>query len=428
MSPTIGARCDTPAPARARDGRPRDRARAAAGGTYDRAVQPRPSAAAGAGAPEGPARRSGIPLGRPFGVPLVLSGSWFVFAAVITVVFAPRISAAVPGAGAYAVAFGYAVLLLLSVLAHEAAHAVVARASGMRVTRIVLDVWGGHTAFADEAPGPGRSALVAVAGPLANGLVALAAWALLEPAAAAPLAELLVRALLVSNVLVACFNLLPGHPLDGGHLLEALVWRLSGRRATGTAAAGWGGRAVAVLVLAAAVGLPLLQGGRPSLLTVVWSGFVSALLWQGAGQALQAARVHRRLPAVTAAALQRPAIAVPATATVAEVVDRARARIDAGAEPGRLEVVLVTDDGVPVAVVDTAALGRVPEARRGGLTAGATARALGPRPVLRQELSGRELLEAVTRHGLGEHVVVDAAGAVVGLLRGTDVLRAVTDR
>ncbi|PPK94669.1 Zn-dependent protease [Kineococcus xinjiangensis] len=390
---------------------------------------PSPSSApAAAGAPEERTRRAGLLLGRPFGVPLMLSTSWLLFAAVITAVFGPRLSERIPGAGAYGVAFGYAVLLLLSVLAHEAAHAATARAVGMRVTGITLDVWGGHTTFADEAPSPGRSFLVAVTGPLANGLVALAAWGVLLAAELPPIAGLLVQALLVSNVLVAVFNLLPGLPLDGGHLLEALVWRLSGERTTGTAAAGWGGRVVAVLVLVAALGWPLLSGAEPSLLAVVWAALVSALLWQGAGQALRHARVRRRLPTLTAGALQRPAIAVPAGATVADVVARARARVDAGVDGQRLEVVLVTDDGVPVAVVDTAALQRVPEARRGGLTAGATARALGPRPVLRADLAGMALLDAVTHHGLGEHVVVDAGGTVVGLLRGGDVVRAVTGR
>ncbi|WP_345711452.1 M50 family metallopeptidase, partial [Kineococcus glutinatus] len=253
--------------------------------------------------------RGGLPLGRPFGVPLVLSGSWFLFAAVITWAFASRVP--LEGPAAYAVAFSYAVLLLLSVLAHEIGHALTARACRMRVTGIVLDVWGGHTSFAEEAPGPGRSFLVGVAGPAANGLVALLAAALVPVLPPDSVGHLLARALVVSNVLVAAFNLLPGLPLDGGHLLEALVWRLTGSRTSGTVAAAWGGRAVAVGVLLAAVALPLWWGGRPSLITVAWSGLVSALLWQGAGQGLQQARLRRRLPGLTAAALLRPAIAVP---------------------------------------------------------------------------------------------------------------------
>ena len=56
-----------------------------------------------------------------------------------------------------------------------------------------------------------------------------------------------------SNLAVAVFNLLPGLPLDGGRLVRAGVWRVSGDRLTGTRAAAWGGRAVAALVLVGAV-------------------------------------------------------------------------------------------------------------------------------------------------------------------------------
>ncbi|GAB7189542.1 hypothetical protein NUM3379_02480 [Kineococcus sp. NUM-3379] len=384
-------------------------------------MPPRSPEAAGAGAEGGPAPHGGLLLGRVRGVPVQLSGSWFLFALVITVAFAPRVGSLVSPAATYAVAFGYAVLLLLSVLAHEVGHAVVARAAGMRVTGITLNVWGGHTSFADETPGPGRSFLVAVAGPVANALLAVAAWALLGTLEPFTVTALLVRALLVANVLVAAFNLLPGLPLDGGHLLEALVWRVSGDRLTGTTVAAWGGRVVAAGILVAAVALPLAAGGRPELFSVVWAGIFSALLWHWAGEALRSARARRR-PPVSAGQLLRPAIAVPVGATVADVVDRAPA---AGRPP---EIVLVTDDGVPVAVVDGAALQRVPVERRRGLRVGATARALGPRPVLRAETSGQALLEAVTHFGLGEHVVVDASGAVIGLLRGEDVLTALGAR
>ncbi|MEZ0163527.1 M50 family metallopeptidase [Kineococcus sp. LSe6-4] len=377
--------------------------------------------------------RGGISLGRPFGVPLLLAPSWFLFAALIVVVFSPVVQLSVPGPASYVVAFGYAVLLLVSVLLHEIAHAVAAKATGQKVTGIVLNVWGGFTSH-EGRTSPGGSLLIAVVGPVVNGVIAVAAWQVREGTLDRPggggVVWLLLSALMLSNALLAVFNLLPGLPLDGGHALEAVVWKLSGDRATGTVAAGWVGRALAVLVFAGGLLVPRLLGWGSSITDVVWAALVGALLWQGASEALRFAAVQRRVPALSVQALQRPAIAVNARATVEEVVRAARAAIDAGATAGSgrdLEVVLVTDDGVPVAVVDTAALRQVPEGRRPSLGAGATARALPPRSWLPEGLSGEELLEAVQARP-GEHVVVDTAGRVRGLLHTGDVIAAVTAR
>ena len=377
---------------------------------------------------------SGIRLGRPFGVPLLLAPSWFIFAAVIVWVFSPVVRDVVPGPAAYLVAFSYALLLLASVLLHEIAHALAAKWSGLKVTGIVLNVWGGHTSFTDGGIGPGRSLVIAVVGPVTNGVIALLAHQVGEQVRDQPgssgVVGLLLGALTLSNLLLAVFNLLPGLPLDGGHALEAVVWRLRGDRLSGTVAAGWTGRVLAVVLFLLALVGPRLLGWEVSLTNVVWAGLVGALLWQGASQGLQHAQQRRRVPLLSARALQRPAIGVSQRATVEEVVLAARAAIDAGAtrgSPRDLAVVLVTDDGVPVAVVDTAALQQVPPERRTSLGAGATARALPPRAWLPDDLAGEDLLAAVTARP-GEHVVVDRTGRVLGLLTTGDVVSAVTSR
>lgn len=81
--------------------------------------------------PDGRPRSEGIPLGRIGGVPITLAWSWFVIAAAIVLLFGPQVARALPQLGAfgsYAVALGYALLLLLSVLVHELAHALTAQA------------------------------------------------------------------------------------------------------------------------------------------------------------------------------------------------------------------------------------------------------------------------------------------------------------
>ena len=169
-----------------------------------------------------------VRLGTIAGAPVRLSWSWLLIAAVITLAFGPQIQRALPslGGGAYAVALGYAVLLALSVLAHEAAHALTGRAFGQRTEEIALTLWGGHTQFRSPSARPLDTVLTAMAGPAANlvlaGLAHLAARAVPGPSVPALLLEVTVWA----NLLLAAFNALPGTPLDGGRMVESYVDRL----------------------------------------------------------------------------------------------------------------------------------------------------------------------------------------------------------
>ncbi|UTT46699.1 M50 family metallopeptidase [Micrococcus luteus] len=197
-----------------------------------------------------------VRLGTIAGAPVRLSWSWLLIAAVITLAFGPQIQRALPslGGGAYAVALGYAVLLALSVLVHEAAHALTGRAFGQRTEEIALTLWGGHTQFRSPSARPLDTVLTAMAGPAGNlvlaGLAHLAARAVPGPSVPALLLEVTVWA----NLLLAAFNALPGTPLDGGRMVESAVWAATGSRARGVEAAGWAGRVVAVGVLAAVLG------------------------------------------------------------------------------------------------------------------------------------------------------------------------------
>ncbi|TNM70202.1 site-2 protease family protein [Streptomyces sp. NP160] len=366
-------------------------------------------------------RSEGLVLGRLFGVPVVLARSWFVIAVVITLLFQSSVAYAAPGLGvvaSYAVSFAYAVLLGVSVLVHELAHALVARSVGLPATRVVLTLWGGHTQFEQDMPSPWRSFAVAVVGPLANGLLAVLAYLPLQSQALPPLASLLLTATVLTNAFVAVFNVLPGLPLDGGRLLEAVVWRATGDRDRGTVAAGWTGRVLAVAVPVVALGWPLLHGGRPDLITVVWAGAVGAVLWTGAGAALAGPAVRRRLPRARARDLAHPAVAVPAAASLADALAAS------AAAPGA-RVVLTAPDGRPEGLLDPAAAAQVPPERRTAVPATAAARALLPGTALPEHLVGPDLIRAMSGQSSEEWVLVDPAGRVVGLLLARDVTAAV---
>lgn len=346
------------------------------------------------------------------GVPIVIGPSWPVVVLVIVLLFGPRLSERVPelGALAYAVAAVYALLLLLSVLVHEAAHALVGQSQGYRVQRIVADLWGGHTAYDHADTGPGSSALVAVVGPLANGALALIGWGLLQVVAGGGVPELLLVAFTWSNAFVGVFNLLPGLPLDGGFLVEALVWRVTGSRTRGTVVAGWCGRGAAVLVVLWALALPVLTGRTPHLVTVAGAMFLASFMWMGASSAIRSGRGRAVISRVGLGELMTLVSVVPDSTVVAELPDGPVAVHDSGREIWGLV------DPSARAGVDTAAVGTVP--------AHAVAVAQPSGWVIQVETPDRDVLPAVesvqATHGDVVLVLVERP-AVAGLIRTTDL-------
>ena len=160
-------------------------------------------------------------------------------------------------------------------LVHELAHAFTARAVGLPVEQVVADLWGGHTQFTQEAPDPGRSALVAVVGPLSNAVLAGAGYVVLG-FVHGDVSGLLLGAGIYTNLFVAAFNLAPGLPLDGGRLVESAAWAVTRRRwAGGGGRMVWprGGRSGRGLVVL----LPFADNRRPTAFGVLWAVLIAGL-------------------------------------------------------------------------------------------------------------------------------------------------------
>lgn len=364
----------------------------------------------------------GVVLFRPFGIPVHVTASWLIVAALITLVYGQLVEGRLfLGAGSYVLAFVFAVLLYVSVLVHELAHSVVARAYGLPVRRIVLYVLGGVSEIEREAPTPGREFWIAFAGPALSLLLAAGFFclSLLTDPFSVP-GELLFQ-LWLANMLVGAFNLLPGLPLDGGRLLRAGVWKLTGRPLTGSVAAAWGGRALALFVVA----LPLLvawsAGGSPSPWALVWGLVLGGFMWMGAGESLRSARVRARVPGLRARDLVRPAVLVQTDTPLAEAERRA------GQENAEA-IVVVDSAGVPVSIVHPSAAEAITLGRRAWVPVSSLARAVTEDSVVRADLEGEELLTALTSHPRSEYLVVDIGGTVLGVLRARDVNDAMAGR
>lgn len=198
--------------------------------------------------------------------------------------------------GAYLVtALFTALLFLVSIVAHELGHSLVARRNGVRVRGITLFALGGVATLDGDAATPGAAARIAAAGPavsVVTGLGLLAAAAVTNSLGLLP--DLLVAGLAwlgFINLSLAVFNLIPALPLDGGRVLQAFLWRRRGNRHEATISAARLGRWLGwALVL---FGLWELTQGANGLFTALIGWFVigtaKAEAWQ-ARQALQAER------------------------------------------------------------------------------------------------------------------------------------------
>ncbi|MBG6184423.1 Zn-dependent protease [Arthrobacter sp. CAN_A214] len=368
-------------------------------------------------------RSPGVSLGRIVGIPVILAWSWFAITAVIVILFGPRVEDTFPGigSGAYAVALGYALLLAGSVLIHELAHALSARAFGWPTARIVLNLWGGHTQFEHFSGSPGRSVVVALAGPAANFILALLGWVILGVLEPRTVWFLLTEILVWANLLVAIFNVLPGLPLDGGRMVESAVWKATGSQDKGTVAAGWAGRLLVVVLLGVVVGIPLLQGRQPDLTLIFLAVVMGAFLWMGASASIDNAKMRLRLPDISANRLKQAAIGLPAGTPVARV---RRILRDTPASA----IVLTGASGQPEAVVDAGALESVPDSAADTTPVSATARALPAGAYVPEWAEGQELVQFLARLEGNEYAVIDSRGSVTGLLHQKTVIQAITGK
>jgi Zn-dependent protease/CBS domain-containing protein len=363
--------------------------------------------------PSAPTGGRGLRIGRILGIPVYVSATWLVIAAVIVVGYAPLVSLRLPelsSLAAYATAAVFVVLLFASVLLHELGHALVAKQQGIGVRAMTLWMLGGYTEMEREPRTPAGEFLVALAGPVVSlvlGLAGLAGVVTLESGVAR---ELAIQVAL-SNLSVAVFNVLPGLPLDGGSLVRAAVWKVGGNRHAGTIAAGHSGRVVAVLVIVCGLALSLTDvlGSVGLIFTVM----VGVFLWFGATQSVRAGTLARRLPLLDARRLARPCLTVPPDLPLAEALRRAQ-------EVGARSLVVVDPDGTATGVVAEHAATAVPPERRPWVPVSAVARTLEPGMIVHADLTGEGLINALRTNPRTEYLVSEA-DRVVGVLVTTDV-------
>lgn len=361
----------------------------------------------------------GLLLFRVQDVPVLLAPSWAIGALIVIVLYEPTVSRLLPDASTAAtwvLSIASALLLGVSVLAHELGHCVVALRLGIPVRRLRLFLLGGLSEVARSPREPRHEGLVAAAGPAVSIFLAAFCGLLLLAVPPGGAAWLLVVECAVANLAVGVFNLLPGLPLDGGRMLRAGVWAATGARAQGTRAAVVGGGVVATGLLVWAV-VGLASGSVDRWLRLGVCAVTAWFVVSGAGNELSAESNRTWPTGLVIADLVRPVLQLPAESPVSDAL---------AASAGR-GVVLVRADGVAAGLLDEAQAQRL-AAVSPHAPAELAAERIRAETVLLASESGEDIAERVRETPAWQFLVVDDEGRPAGVLRREDLRAALARR
>lgn len=355
-------------------------------------------------------------LFRVAGIDVQVHPSWLLIFALVTWSLAagwfPYHVADLSAADAWLLGAIAALLLFLSVLVHELAHSLVARARGLEPRSITLFLFGGVSQLGGESPRPSTELVVAVAGPLTSFVLAGAAALASALLADVPRALAIAQYLTIVNALLGAFNLIPGYPLDGGRVLRAIAWNVTGNMRRGTEIAGIAGQLVAYGFLVWGFWLVLtgdVFGG-------IWIAVIGWFLQGAAAASVQQVRMQERLRGVRVVDVMRADLtSVPPGTSVSQLID------DYLVPGNRRAVPVVLGDRL-LGIVTVGDIRAVPPDRR-------------PFTFVSEVMGGREgvvtahpadsLASAIEALGSGdfEQIPVVEDGRLVGVLTRADVLR-----
>ncbi len=354
----------------------------------------------------------GIRLGRVGGVEIVADVSLLVVAAVIIWIVYVDIGIAYPATEATLttiIALLAGAGVVGSVLAHEGSHAVVARWRGMHVRRIQLLAFGGYTTIDGKSERPLDELTVSAAGPIVSALLAGILWLVATVAAGVPEARDAIEFLAFTNLFIGLFNLLPGFPLDGGRVLRAAAWRMTGDRVRATTIAIQAGRVFGWIVIGVASALMLATLNPFALLGALLGWYLLRSAEVAGRKELLVTQVDGL---VAADVMRRTPDPVPGEMFVAEVIDL----YQIGA---RLRSLPVEVDGRIHGVLGELEVERLSPARRVSMRASGAMSKIGPGDVVDARMPLDTLMQRPS--GSTGRLVVVRDGRAVGMIEGADI-------
>ncbi len=257
-----------------------------------------------------------LPLLRIFGIRVGVNYSWFLVLFVVLFVLWDSLSETLDASETtvYVVAVVAAASFFGSIVLHELGHALAAQREGIGVDGIDLFLFGGVMKMSRETDSPGAEFRVAVAGPLVTlAIVVLASvaaillagvdsfWdaARLSRTADASPVEVVVSLLVMMNLLLLVFNLVPAFPLDGGRIARAAAWKLTGDRHRATRFAARIGIGFGYLLMAGGLAVIVLVEGAT--FDGIWFGALGWLLASAARSTLAQTAFTEQIAGITVA-------------------------------------------------------------------------------------------------------------------------------
>ncbi len=199
-------------------------------------------------------RKEGIQIGRIYGIPIYLHASWFIIFGLIAVWFYSGFDALhlnLPTSRLVGLGLMASALFFGSLVFHEVAHSLVAKLYKIPVVSITLFVFGGVSRIGREPDRAMEEFNIAVVGPISSFLIAGGFWLVARQAGSNAILSNLAGSLAEINFMIAAFNMIPGFPLDGGHIFRAIVWGFNKNFARSTRIAAISGQVIAYAMIAA---------------------------------------------------------------------------------------------------------------------------------------------------------------------------------
>lgn len=364
-----------------------------------------------------------IRIGSLFGIPFFVNLSWFLVLGLVTLTYSNGLSSQFPWLAAgvpLLLGLVTALLLFASVLAHELGHSFVAMRQGIEVRSITLFLFGGLANLEKESKTPAGAFWVAIAGPLVSFMLfGILTFLAVSTPVTGPFAAIL-GVLASVNLALGLFNLIPGLPLDGGNILKAAVWKLTGNPYKGVKFASWVGQIFGWVAIASGL-LPLVFAGNSSNL---WNLLVGWFLLQNASQAAQFATVREQLVGLTAAdAVTQNSPVVASSLSLREFADRTILN------PDNWKKFLVTnDEGRLVGTISVDVLNSIPRDRWLETSVAEVAKPIEISSTVSSEKTLIEAIELLETKQLSALAVIRENGVLVGLLEKAKIIAKIQNR
>lgn len=362
----------------------------------------------------------GIKLFKVLGIQISIDWTWFI----VFVLFSWSLSAGYfpfkhPGfaSGVYlTMGVVSAFLLFACVLIHELFHSLTSNRLGLEVREITLFIFGGVAELTKEPEDPATEFKIAVAGPLASGVLALvfSVLSVIFTAGAFPVINAIISYLALINIVLLVFNMIPGFPLDGGRVLRAAWWARTGDIDRATRVASLIGKGFAIFLILSG----FLQMFTGNFTGGLWSVLIGVFVQQAAESGYRQVVIKRALNGLKVKdIMSKDVVTVPEEKRISEAVDDYFIKYHHATFP-------VTSNSHVSGLLTLNQVRNIDKNEWASKSVGEVMEPLKPTDTLSPDDDAMDALQKMaSENNSGRFPVLDKNGALVGILSRTDIMK-----